>query len=89
VYSVLEADLSSSIVGRGDVEITAGSTGSVLWSGKPYLFKTIVKALIIYTLISTILSPLFMLIPLLFIAWTVFVAVFLLFYIIKELVLTT
>jgi len=80
VYSVLEADLSSSIVGRREVEITAGSTSSVLWSGKPYLFKTIVKALVIYTLISTILSPLFMLIPLLFIAWTVFVAVFLLFY---------
>lgn len=67
-------------IGEGGAEITAGSTSSVLWSGKPYLVKTIVKALIIYTLISIVLSPLFILVPLLFIAWTVFVAVFLVFY---------
>lgn len=53
----------------------------VVWSGKPYIKKTVVKALILYLLFAIVLSPLFMKVPATFLLYTTIVAVPLLFYV--------
>ena len=59
----------------------SGFQRKVMWSGKPYIMKTIVKALIFYLLFAMVLIPLFMHIPWAFLLYTVIVAIPLLFYV--------
>lgn len=53
----------------------------IVWSGKPYIKKTIAKAIVIYFLSLLILIWLFITFPPLFFAYTFFAAIFVLFYI--------
>lgn len=54
---------------------------AILWSGKPYIRKTIVKAIIIYALLTLLFSWLFILVPLLFVIYTILAWSFIAFYI--------
>jgi len=57
---------------------------SVVWSGKPYIKKTIVKAVILYLLLSLLFIWLFILLPPLFVLYglyTIFALIFIAFYI--------
>lgn len=53
----------------------------VLWSDKPYIKKTIVKAIILYTLLTILFSWLFFLVPILFAIYTVLAWLFIAFYV--------
>ncbi|MEM4701374.1 MAG: PH domain-containing protein [Candidatus Bathyarchaeia archaeon] len=49
---------------------------SVLWSGKPFMKKTLVKFAIVFVVVSILLSPLFFFVPLLIPFWLAFCLVF-------------
>lgn len=53
---------------------------SVLWSGKPFMKKTLVKSAIVFVVVSLLLSPLFFLVPLLIPFWFAFCLVFFVLY---------
>lgn len=57
------------------------TSSEIIWSGKPYIKKTIVKAIIIYVLLSLMFIWLFVVVPSLFIAYTIFAWLFIAFYI--------
>jgi len=53
---------------------------SVLWSGRPFMKKTLVKFAIVFVAVSILLSPLFVFVPLLVPFWLAFCFVFFLLY---------
>lgn len=53
---------------------------SVLWSGRPFMKKTLVKFAIVFVAVSILLSPLFVFVPLLVPFWLAFCLVFFMLY---------
>lgn len=53
---------------------------SVLWSGRPFMKKTLVKFAIVFAVVSLLLSPLFFFVPLLIPFWFAFCLVFFVLY---------
>lgn len=56
-------------------------SSGIIWSGKPYIKKTIVKAIIIYVLLSLLFIWLFTLVPLVFVIYTIIAWLFIAFYV--------
>jgi len=53
---------------------------SVLWSGKPFMRKTLVKSVMIFVVATLLLSVVFIFLPVLILVWLVCAAVFFVFY---------